>query len=269
MMRYAAATIAALLMVNAPGVHAQSTGDQTMDEDIGPPPPNPSGLSLTAGPGLAVAPKYPGADTYRVLPLPSIDLRYGRFFFNRDGLGVSLINEPPGGWQVGVAAFVDFDRRERDDPVRLRGLGNIDTALQGRFFVAKGLGPVMARATLAHDFGGTNGTTLDLSAGFRTNLTDRAMLFAGPTLSLADDKYMQGFFGITDAQAQRGSRSAYDASAGLYKVSLNAGVNFALSPKWSAGAFASFGYLVGDAGRSPVVAQREQPGGGIVLSHRF
>ena len=35
MMRYAAATIAALLMVNAPGVHAQSTGDQTMDEDIG------------------------------------------------------------------------------------------------------------------------------------------------------------------------------------------------------------------------------------------
>lgn len=223
-------------------------------------------VEVGLGLGVFIAPKYPGAEDFLVLPLPALDLSAGRVFVNRDGIGVNVVDAD--GFTIGVSGFVELGRDENDDPVRLRGLGDIDAVPQGRLFVSKRFGRVMARATVKHAFGETNGTTLDLDAGMAFPIAS-GVIFAGPTVSFADSKYADGFFGVSSQQALAGQREVYDASPGLYQVGVNAGANFVLTDRWSLGAFASYRYLVGDAGNSPVIAERNQPAGGLFLSFRF
>jgi MipA family protein len=231
-------------------------------------PETQNGIEIDAaiGPGIFIAPKYPGAKDYLVLPLPALDLTAGRFFLNRDGLGINVVDVD--GLTIGLSGFVEFGRDENDDPVRLRGLGDLDAVPQGKLFVSKQFGRMMARATLKHAFGATDGTTLDLEAGMAFPLSS-GVIFAGPIVSFADAKYADGFFGISADQAVAGQRPAYDPDPGLYQVGINAGANFPISDRWSAGAFASYRYLVGDAGKSPVIADRDQPAAGLFLSYRF
>lgn len=223
-------------------------------------------VDAAIGPGVLIAPKYPGADDFLVLPLPALDVSVGGVFLNRDGLGVRLVDVD--GLTIGLSGFFELGRDEDDDPVRLRGLGDIDAVPQGRLFVSKRFGRMMARATLKHAFGQTDGTTLDLEAGMAFPIAS-GVIFAGPMVSFADSRYADGFFGVSSQQALAGDRQVYDASPGVYQVGINAGANFELSDRWSLGAFASYRYLVGDAGNSPVIADRDQPAGGLFLSYRF
>jgi|TARA_R100000501_G_scaffold18498_1_gene39542 outer membrane scaffolding protein for murein synthesis (MipA/OmpV family) len=226
-------------------------------------------LSIAIGPGIALSPRYPGADDLRVLPIPALDLRYGHIFFGSGGLGVNLVQDKAAGLTAGVSVFFRGDRDESDDPVRLRGLGDIGTAVQGRIFASKQLGSVTARAVLAHDFGGSGGTTLDLGATLNHPLGQSVFLFGGPSLGIASAKFNQAFFGISDEQVLRGNRAPYDLDAGVYQVGASLGVRWIVDRRWSATAIGSADYLLGDAGDSPVIATRWQPGAALFVAYRF
>jgi outer membrane protein len=153
------------------------------------PAPGNGSLRFSAGPGAVVAPKYPGADEYRVLPIPAVDLSYGRVFFNsRDGLGVDVLNDRKTALRIGASAFVRPNRKEAFDPVRLRGLGDIGVAPQLRVFVRKGFGNFEVGALASRDIGGSDGATLDLNAAYRLR-AGRAFLSLGPAVSLADGRF--------------------------------------------------------------------------------
>lgn len=48
---------------------------------------------VVLGAGVAVTPTYQGSDDYRVLPLPTIDIKKGWFFANlRNGIGIEPID---------------------------------------------------------------------------------------------------------------------------------------------------------------------------------
>jgi outer membrane protein len=218
---------------------------------------------------VIVAQKYPGAEEYRALPIPAVDVSYGRVFFNgRDGLGVDLVNNREANLRVGVSAFVRPDRKERFDRERLRGLGNIDVAPQVRAFVRKGFGAFEIGALGSRDIGGSDGATLDLNAAYRTPV-GRAFLSVGPTISIADDRFAREWFGITPAQATRGARQAYSAKGGIYQVSGSVALVAPLSRRWTLAGFGGYAQLVGDAADSPVVGREGGPIGGVTLSYRF
>lgn len=57
---------------------------------------------FSAGPGIVVGPRSPGSSETRILPIPAIDIGYGRFFLNaRDGLGASLIDDRAAQLRIG------------------------------------------------------------------------------------------------------------------------------------------------------------------------
>src|SRR5262245_1524572 len=76
--------------------------------------------TVTFGRAAVVAPSYPGASSFTLLPLPYIDVRYrDRFFLSPfQGIGVNAIST--GRLQVGVAVLPDFGRSDSAAD-RLRG----------------------------------------------------------------------------------------------------------------------------------------------------
>src|SRR5205823_3491090 len=88
-------------------------------------------LRAALGAGIAVAPIFPGADSYRAHLAPAIHLAYGPVFFGIGGLGVNLYRG--GGWRFGVNLMPGRGRDESDDP-HLRGLGDIDRTWRGGAF---------------------------------------------------------------------------------------------------------------------------------------
>lgn len=232
-------------------------------------PPNTAGPSVSAGPGAVVVPDYPGAEGYRVLPIPAIDVRAGRLFVNsRDGVGVEIAGDRSDGWRIGIAAFFRPDRLERFDRDRLRGLGRISATPQLRGFVRRQLGAVELGVLGSRDLGGSDGTTVDLSAGYRLPL-GRGFVVVGPTLSFADDRFARSWFGVSDAQAARGGRRAFAIGGGAYQATASAALVLPLSRRWALGGFGGYQRLLGDFAKSPVVARKGTPIGGISLSYRF
>ncbi|PHR14266.1 MAG: hypothetical protein COA41_17810 [Sphingopyxis sp.] len=227
-------------------------------------------LALSIGAGVIIGPEYLGSDDLRVLPVPVLDIRKGRFFLNaREGLGADFVKNSDSTFRLSGSIFARFGRDETDDPVRLRGLGDMNVAPQAKLSASKAFGNAGVRASLAHDFGASNGTTLDIGASYRIAAGKSVMLFGGPGLHFADDKFSQAFFGVSPSQAIRGGRAAYRAKGGLYQLGISAGANWMIDSDWSVTAFGGLNYLVGDAGNSPVVARREQPSAGLLVTRRF
>src|SRR5258708_6577017 len=113
---------------------------------------------VNAGPALVVAPQYPGSRGELTLPLPMVDVTYGRcLFLNTDhGLGAYVVNSDR--WQVGTSLW--FRRgRYHDESSRIADLGDINTAAQGQLFGSAALGPIVLGTTLERDFGGSSGLT--------------------------------------------------------------------------------------------------------------
>ena len=232
-------------------------------------PMSASGWRVTVGPGFIVGPRYLGSDDMRVLPIPVIDIRKDSFFLNgRDGLGLDLLRDPSG-LRAGVSVFARFGRKEKDDPVALAGMGDIDPVPQIRAFAAHRIGPVRISAQVARDLGGSRGVTLDLDASASTALSERVILSGGPQLSFGDARFTRAFFGITAAQGLAGRRAPYAVDAGLYQAGVGASLIVRLDDRWSATAISSVTRLTGAFARSPVVTDRTQKTGGLFLAYTF
>ncbi len=220
---------------------------------------------VSAGPGVLVGPRYPGAARYRVLPIPAIEARNGNVFFSgRDGLGVDLFNA--GGFRASTSVFARFGRGVSDDPKRLAGLPDIDAAPQIRLIAEQSWDQFKVRGAVNRDIGGGNGTTLDLDASVSTRLGNRVILSAGPQLAFGDTKFNRTYFGVAKSTA---TRPAHIAGAGLYEAGAGASLITRLDARWTGVATAAVTRLVGAAGRSPVVGAQTQVTGGVFLSYAF
>lgn len=225
---------------------------------------------VTIGAGVIAAPTYEGAADYDLTPIPVIDIRWGNrvFFETRRGLGVNLYRGH--GFDASVALGVSRGR-DQDDDGGLRGLGDIEMAAQpnfevgytdrdtGLFFDLRGFAEVHEGARFAGSLGG-GWKNLD-AEGLRINL--RA------ALHLADPEYMQTYFGVDAGQATRSGYRRFDASAGLYKTSIDVNASQALSDHWTVFGLAGFDYLLGDAAESPINKRRAQFRVGAGVTYRF
>jgi len=223
-----------------------------------------------------VAPEYEGSDTYKVQPVPDIEITYDRFFLSRQGLGANLISTD--NLTLGASVAFDGGRKSKKD-VALRGYRNVGDTAVGHIFAEYTVDQLMLSVDVGTDLlgDGHKGTEATLSVTWMLNPFGRTMLMIGPSLTWASDDYMHSYFSTTvdrldQTRIAPGSRTGYDADAGFKNAGLTAIMIHPLDQNWSVTGFAGYSRLLGDAADSPFVkdnGSRDQFMGGLGLSYTF
>jgi outer membrane scaffolding protein for murein synthesis (MipA/OmpV family) len=224
------------------------------------------GVNVEAG--ATALPVYEGSDRYRVLPSPSFDIRYYdiAFLSMGDGLGVNLLRGDT--YRAGVALNYDIGRGQNG---RLRGLGNVDAAPELRLFGEYWLVPFVIDVDIRKAFGGHDGIIGDIGAYLPVIGNEKVVLFVGPGLTFADQRYQQAYFGISTAQSQFSALQipAYRPGGGVKSASLGAVFVYNFNPHWMFEANAGWDRLLGSAGNSPIVQMKDNFGLTTNIGYNF
>lgn len=222
------------------------------------------GLAVIAG--MA----YQGADERRTLLLPGLDYQWrnGWFAGTRNGIGYNFgqIRE----LQYGLRVTADFGRDEsRSDA--LRGMGDIDPRPELGAFLNYALNKeITLTSSLRYGSGNDrNGMVIDLGAGYSTKLSPLWRLGFGASMTLANQDYMQSYFGVTAAQSASSGYAAYRPGFGLRDVRANASVSYQITPSVSILTTVSVSSLQGDAKDSPLTRQATSVTGVAAVSYEF
>jgi outer membrane protein len=229
--------------------------------------------TVTLGAQGRVMPSFGGSDEYVLRPIPLIDIRradYPRQFQStRDGANIGIFES--GAFRAGLTGKVLFPR-DQDDDRDLRGLGDVGWALEvgvfGEIWPASWL---RTRVEIRQGFGGHHGVVSDLSADLVMPVAPKLTLSGGPRLSLATDKALNPYFGVTPTQSPNSGLPVYDARGGIRSYGAGALARYELSPQWATHMFIEYERLAGSAAESPLVTMRGNPnqiqiGAGVTYS---
>lgn len=262
-----AVLLAGMFFAVAP-LHAQDSGDAVLDNPAPPVPVLERPGRQHAGAGVVLAPRYPGAGSYRLRVLPDLRLRWGgRFFLDtRNGLGLYLLENER--YAFGASIHVRPGRDEDDAP-RLNGLGDIDTAAQARLFGRAALGRLVLGAAAGRDLGASEGATVDVSAALPYRMSAEITLTPALSARYSDSKYTAAWFGVSAAQSQRSGLPVYRASSGFTSTSALLAARYRINARVSLNLFAGVVQLLGDAADSPLVEEDAWAVGGVTLQYEF
>lgn len=259
-------TLSAVLLLLAGNVAAQMTAGSGASSS---PRAGTSSWDITLGAGVAVAPKYEGARDFRVLPMPAIGITWrDRVFLNTEnGLGFYALKSDA--FTLGASVTYGWGRREKYDRRHLRGLGNVNAAVQGRMFASYTLDAFTLHTSLGRDFGGSDGLVGTVGVTATLPVSQRFAMWADIAATWADDNHMKTFFGVTPTQSARSGLSRFKASAGFKRTDFAVGATWKFTDHWSLNATAGAGYLLGDAAHSPITRRRLQPFSALSLGYTF
>lgn len=228
---------------------------------------------IRVGPAASFRPLYDGSDRYHMVAGPSIDIRYRDLFFlsTGEGIGMNVLSGP--NWRVSLGAAYDLGRRARDDSSRLGGMDNINPApavkLAGEYVISKSF-PLVLRADVRRYFGGSNGWVADLGAYMpMPGSSETFSWFAGPTMTIADSRYMNSWFGVNAQQSARSGYRQYDASAGIRSVGFGVSASLTVRKHWIVSADGAFQQLVGAAAHSPITQTRASGVFDVSVNYEF
>lgn len=218
------------------------------------------------GVAAVYAPAYQGADDYRLMPFPVIDVAYGRFFAGgRKGVGYTVVDGPQ--LKVGAAATYVPGYRRRDAPT---GVGRLDGGAGLRLAADMRLGGVMATVGATEVVSGdVDGMLVDAGLAYPIRVSDRLSLTPSVSATWADSQYNRAYFGISAAQSAASTLPVYRPGGGVKDVSIALGANYRLNDKVSLAATASLSRLTGDARNSPIVVDPSQPAAVLSVAYRF
>lgn len=228
------------------------------------------GIGVNAG----VVADYEGSDDFAVAVLPLVDIRQPGFLFLKgasvnpnDGLASLGWNAINFGYSKGseqklrlsVGPIVRY-RGGRDEGHNdaLKGLGDIDGGVGLGGFLEASAGPWSGDVTVAPQEAGNghDGLLAAFGAKYTATASDRLTVSVGLSASWADDDYMQGFFGVTSAQAARSGLPRFDGDAGFKDAGIQIGASYAMSENWSIDGQVGYQRLLNDAADSPIVERK-------------
>lgn len=232
-------------------------------------PPSGSGEG-SVGAALILGHRYMGSDERRTALFPALDYRWANGWFagTTNGIGYAFDSAP--NLQYGLRLTADFGRSESRSAA-LAGLGNIGARPEfGGFLNVYFSRELFLTSSLRYGSGNDRkGALLDLGAGYAMQFAPQWRGTVGVAATLANRNYMQGYFGVTAAQALTSSYAAYEAGAGLRDVRANASVNYFITPQWTLTGALSLSALQSDAKNSPIVRKATSVNGVAALSYRF
>ncbi len=228
---------------------------------------------LSIGAGVALSPRYEGADDMRVSPVPMVRLVWNdRIYLTiPEELGVTLYNNRNIEANIGIG--YDFGR---DDDDALSGLGDIDRAPTVNFGIEYEVGPITTGLSAKRYVGGSDGVEASLEVGGRIPLGrpadqngPRPAIAPAVAVSWADDRYMSSYFGVDAEQATRSGLERHDAEAGFKSLGGSIALMYPLSARFFATASFEYSRLIGDAADSPIVRNENQYVTALLVMYRF
>jgi outer membrane scaffolding protein for murein synthesis (MipA/OmpV family) len=216
-----------------------------------------------AGVGSDVQPVYDGARAYRFSGGPDLLLYYrdAAFISTGEGIGYNFLRGDH--YQFGLGVTYDLGRKEKDDLTNLHGMGDISAApvakLYGSVVLARKF-PLILRFDARQFIGGAEGAVGD--AAVYTPLpgsSKRFVMFAGPSITLADHHYLQTLYGVS---AQQSLASGHPEYLITHNGTVAAGVGFSatkfLGKHWLVNLDLAISQLRGDPVDSPILERRTQ-----------
>ncbi len=225
-----------------------------------------NGDHVVIGVGAGYGPAYPGAEDYRVMPLPVIDIAWGPFFANlRNGIGINAVDTDHVTIGASVAMMPGY--RSKDAP---RGIGELSFGAGARGFMSlKAAGFVATIGATKGFAGGTKGLIADASLSRPVFVSSRFMLVPTVAASWADGKHNDRFFGVNAAQSRASGLRQYRPGSGFSDASAMLTAQYRLTDRISLAATGGVTTLLGRVKDSPIVAHKTQPLGFVSVSYRL
>jgi len=230
--------------------------------------------SLTVGIGGENSPRYSGSDKRHWRVAPVVQVRDGVFFFDtQKGLGYDLQSdngfylEHTLGYSLGRS---DQDSNWRDGSNKLKGMGNINAALNTAIAVGWSVTPWLTfegKATLPLTDGQgvqyrTSATLLPFQNETDTIALQSAALFG-------DSRYMNTFYGVSHSQGLRSGYAPYQANGGFYGVDNSLTWSHQFTAHWSTLASIDYTWLDKQAKDSPIVFRPNQTSVNMAILYTF
>ncbi len=230
-------------------------------------------LSLGGG----IAPRYQGSNQYRDAVVPSFSTVFsnGIFIGTKYGAGYRYTS-PSGAAFSSVAIAYSSGRKDSNNFMEqgsdyLKGMGNVPGAVIAQL-----------RAGVRDNEGLKLSATIDapitqISRGFSGRIDLAVPIFHAKnndivmtgSVHAATSRYVQTFYGVTDAQLASTRFRPYSLTGGVHSASLSAVLTHAVSRHWSILVAAGISRLLGRYGDSPIVQTRSNYYGGTGVSYRF
>jgi outer membrane scaffolding protein for murein synthesis (MipA/OmpV family) len=217
---------------------------------------------VVLGVAAEAKPLYDGASLSRVQGGPVINIRYRDIAFVSvgEGVGVNLLHGE--NYRAGVLIGYDLGRRVSDDLGHLRGLGDIGRAPAVEAFASYAISkefPLVLRGDVRQIVGGADGLVADVGAYMPLpGSSKKLIMFAGPSVTYANHRYLQKEFGVTPAQALASGYPVYDAHAGTNAMGLGFSATRFITDHWLINMDAAVDRLLGSARESPITQRTVQ-----------
>jgi outer membrane scaffolding protein for murein synthesis (MipA/OmpV family) len=214
------------------------------------------------GVGAEARPLYEGSAASRVQGGPVINIRYKdvAFFSTGEGLGVNLLNSS--NYRAGIALGYDQGRRSSQDLEHLKGLADLPRSpivkLFGTYVVSKEF-PLVIRADVREITNDNEGLLGDLGVYMPLpGSCEKFVMFAGPSVSYADHRYMQKSFGVLESESAVNGDPAYNAHGGASAYGFGFSSTYFFSKHWMMNVDAAVNHLLGSAAQSPITQRDTQ-----------
>ncbi|KMK68760.1 MipA/OmpV family protein [Puniceibacterium sp. IMCC21224] len=199
--------------------------------------------------GVAGAPAYFGSEKMEAAPDLGFNFHFLRFGDREFG------NPDP--WQDSLGfgvhgSFRYIGERDSSDHSKLRGLDDVDAALELGLGVGYATENLYAFADVRRGFGGHEGTVAEVGFDAVIRPNDRLRLAFGPRFFWGNDEYADTYFGITPAESSA-SLPTYDPDGGLLSAGVEFSARYKINDLWGIEGAVNYNQLNDDAEDSPIV----------------
>jgi MipA family protein len=213
--------------------------------------------------GAISLPEYEGSSDMNVVPLIAGELRWGNNRYAAwDGVTGRINVLDNERFEFGPAVSITLGRDKDIEPLKIRRLGEIDTAVELGAFAAYNIpsglrdgdmirfsGQVTSDVSDVHE-----GVVGDLTATYRTRFGDRLGVSVYNSISFANDEFADTYFSITPVGATATGLARTTVEAGVKDFSFGANATYDLNDRWSLFVMTKYSRLLGDFADSPIVA---------------
>ena len=213
---------------------------------------------VISGVGTAVQPIYDGSRAYRLRGGPVINVQFKdiAFISTGDGIGYNLLHKP--GLQVGVGIAYDLGRKERDDYTNLTGMGDKPVSAVPKLFASWVVShdfPLVVRSDVRHLLRADGGGIADVGVYFPVpGSSPHLAMFIGPSITVADKRFLQDMYGVTSQESARSGHIAYSIrQSGIEAAGLGFSATSTLSRHYLLNVDAAVNHLGHRPADSPLV----------------
>ncbi|XWN34133.1 MAG: MipA/OmpV family protein [Devosia sp.] len=219
-------------------------------------------IIIDLGIGGQLEPKFPSSRKYLIQPYPIANLKF---------LRLPVLGEVVTGKTRAISIYPSINivgDRSQSDARYLRGVANVDTAVELGPGIAVQRGMFRGFAEVRYGFFGHSGFVANAGLDLVANPWPRLQIRGGPRVSFASDDYMDTYFKTT---ATAVSLPAFDPDAGFKDVGVAAVASYTLTDSVILHGRAAYTRFVGDAADSPIVkaGNEDEFAVGIGITYRF